>query len=129
MACQKNDQEASPEKVLETVSIAAARQTAVPTSGSDLKVELLSVNDSRCPSNAVCITAGTALLKFSVNDQDEKTEVSLNFSDVDKSANTVAFKLNGAAYELSVTEVFPYPNSSKSPQLEEYKVQVSIKRK
>ncbi len=127
LACQKNEDATIPQAPIETVSIGAARETAVATNNTELKVTLLTVNDSRCPVNANCISAGTALLKFAVSDQESKIEVVMNFSSALETANQVDFKLNGTSYRMSVTEVLPYPDTSKSPSLNDYNIEVGIK--
>ncbi|WP_025761756.1 hypothetical protein [Dyadobacter tibetensis] len=125
-ACDKQEKEAIPETMIEKQAVVALRKTVVSTHNTALKVELLSVNDSRCPMNANCIIAGSAMLKFAISDGTASTEVSLEFSGVESAKNVVGFKLNGKSYKLLVTQVLPYPETSKTPTLEEYKVSVSI---
>ncbi len=128
LGCRNNDTKTIPEELIETVSIGSARETIVPSSGSELNVALLSVNDSRCPINAICITAGTALLKFKVSDKNNEIDVMVSFSNVKEASNQVDFKLNGTVYRMTVTELLPFTDTSKTPTINDYTVQVGIKK-
>jgi hypothetical protein len=127
MACDKKE-DANPQPELNSISVPYRQMTSIPTSGSDLKVELKEVNDSRCPINADCISAGSAKLTLTVSDASNQVDVSMDFKGEPKS-NTQAFTLSGVNYVLSVSEVLPYPEIFKTPRLEDYKIGVSIERK
>ena len=125
--CDQKENDAAPEVQKVTTEVAYAKLASVKTSAGDLKVELLSVNDSRCPSNVVCVWAGVADVKFSISDSNDKTDVAVTFAGADKDASQ-AFKLGSQNYLISVTQVLPYPETSKSPELEDYKINVSIEK-
>jgi hypothetical protein len=127
MACTKNEV-AAPQDQLETTSVPYRQLTTVPTTGNDLKVDLREVADSRCPKNVVCIQMGDAKVKFNVSDGQNATDVSVTFKG-DKRSDFQTFTLSGQNYVLSVSEVLPYPETSQSPKLEDYKVSVSIEKK
>lgn len=129
MACDEKQQNVNPQSETLKTSVVPYRQlTTVSASGADLKVDLQEVSDSRCPANVVCITMGSAQLKFIVSDATSKTDVNVTFG-IDPKANGQTFKLNGQTYELKVSEVLPYPETSQSPKLEDYKVSLSIEKK
>jgi hypothetical protein len=126
ISCEKKD-DASPQPDLNAISLSYQKATTVRTSGTDLKVELKEVNDSRCPINANCVSMGSAKLVFSISDASNQVNVDFEFKGDSK--NEQVFKLGGTAYVLRVTEVLPYPELPKSPKLEDYKIAVSIEKK
>ncbi|WP_439557892.1 hypothetical protein [Dyadobacter sp.] len=126
-ACTKNEVAAPQEKAATTI-VPYRQLTTVPTTGDDLKVDLREVTDSRCPKNVVCIQMGDAKVKFNVSDGKNATDVDLAFKG-DKRTDFQTFTLSGQNYVLSVNEVLPYPETSQSPKLEDYKVNVSIEKK
>jgi hypothetical protein len=95
---------------------------------ADLKVDLTEVADSRCPLNAVCVWAGSAKLKFNISDGKNETKVDVEFKG-DKSKDFQEFSLGGQSYIIHVREVTPYPNTSESPKLEDYKVNITVEKK
>ena len=128
LACNPKD-EAIPQIESETTIVSAKTQSELKSAGEDLKVQLISVEDSRCPLNANCIWVGSANLKFKVSDGDADMEVHVVFSADKKISGTQEFKLDGQTYVLAVAEVLPYPETSKTPTLEDYQVKVSVEKK
>lgn len=126
ISCEKKE-DAAPQSDLKATSLTYQKATTVRTSGSDLKVELKDVNDSRCPMNANCVSMGSAKLELSISDASNQVNVSFEFKGDSK--NEQVFKLGGTEYILTVTEVLPYPELPKSPKLEDYKIAVSIEKK
>jgi len=126
ISCDKKE-DAAPQADLNPISLSSEKAATVRASGSDLKVELKEVNDSRCPINANCVSMGSAKLVFSISDA--SNQVNVNFEFKGGSKNEQVFKLGGTEYVLTVTEVLPYPELPKSPKLEEYKIAVSIEKK
>jgi len=129
MACDEKQHNINPKSETLKTSVVPYRQlTTVPVSDADLKVDLQEIADSRCPMNAVCITMGSAQLKFIVSDATSQTDVNVTFSGDGKTSGQT-FKLNGQTYELKVSEVLPYPVTTQSPELDDYKVSLSIEKK
>ena len=124
IACDKT-QDATPAVKLETTIISSAKISA----GEDLKTQLLEVNDSRCPINADCITAGAADLKINISDAANQVDVAVLFSSANKNSGSQEFKLSGQNYILTVSEVLPYPEIDKPTKLEDFKVNVTISKK
>nr|WP_295925141.1 hypothetical protein [uncultured Dyadobacter sp.] len=127
VACDKKEA-SEPQPELHSISVPYRQTTSVPTSGKDLKVVLKEITDSRCPINADCITIGSAQLVLTVADASNQVDVTLEFKG-DSKANEKSFVLSGSEYVLKVSEVLPYPELSKTPQLEDYKIGVSIEKK
>jgi hypothetical protein len=125
-ACNKD--EAEPEIKFDSApsSVAYRQEKVVNASGSDLNVNLKEIVDSRCPSNVVCVTMGAAELTFEISNSIDNVVVSASFSADQKKSPIHTFTLAKQNYALKVTEVLPYPETSKYPTLEEYKVGLSI---
>ncbi|MEO6287833.1 MAG: hypothetical protein ABIN80_17505 [Dyadobacter sp.] len=127
VACDQK-QDATPQVELKTTSVPYRQMTTVAASGSDLKVDLQEITDSRCPKNAVCIQMGSAVMKFNVSDASSQTDVNVTYKG-DRKTDYQTFTLSGQTYLLKVSEVLPYPETTQSPKLEDYKVNVTIEKK
>jgi hypothetical protein len=106
--------------------VAYRQSTVVSASGNDLTVNLKELADSRCPSNANCITMGSAELTLAITDGTENALVQSSFSGNGQNSVVQKFSLGSKSYALKITEVLPYPETSKKPVLEDYKIGVSI---
>ncbi len=126
ISCDKKDS-STPQPELNSISVSYQKATTVRTSGSDLKVELKEVTDSRCPINADCISAGSAKLVLAVSEASNQVNVNVEFAGGTKSVQE--FKLGDTAYVLTVSEVLPFPQVQVTPKLEEYKIALSIEKK
>jgi hypothetical protein len=126
LAACSDRKEAAPQPEPESSLVTAKQKAAVRTSGSELKVELLKVTDSRCPINALCITAGDAELTFNITDGSQAAVVVMHFQGGDLKKDSKEFKLGKVNYMLIVKEVLPYPTTESKTPLEEYTVNVSI---
>ncbi|MCF2496900.1 hypothetical protein [Dyadobacter chenhuakuii] len=132
MACDEK-QNATPQPEPQSTSVPYRKQTKIAASGAgasgaDLKVDLREVNDSRCPKDVVCIQMGSARIKLNVSDATNSTEVNVDFKG-DAKADSQAFTLSGQNYMLTVSELQPYPVSTQTPKIEDYKVNVTIEKK
>jgi hypothetical protein len=84
---------------------------------NDLKFSITEINDSRCPSNANCNWQGAAEVKIQVTSPFKGT-VTLN------TFNNRTDTLNSYSFEL--IEVTPYPISTETIELKDYKVNLKI---
>jgi hypothetical protein len=123
-----NKDEAEPEIRFDSApsSVAYRQEKVVNASGNDLNINLQEIVDSRCPSNVVCVTMGSAELTFEISNSIDNVVVRASFSADQKKSEIHTFTLAKQNYALKVTEVLPYPETSKTPTLSEYKVGVSI---
>jgi hypothetical protein len=128
VACSKKEA-AQPEAMAKLEGLAYRQETSVKISGHDLRVDLNEVLDSRCPMNANCVWAGKVELKFVISDGTYKEDVEIVFGDGEKNSGQATFSLGGQLYELKVSEVLPYPETEKYPNLEDYKVKLTIEKK
>ncbi|MEO5818628.1 MAG: hypothetical protein ABIT20_25390 [Gemmatimonadaceae bacterium] len=79
-------------------------ETANVTPGS-VRVQLTGINDSRCPSDVVCIQAGDAMIVLALNGGGADRIDTLYLMKSPKSVNY-------GGYRLEAVDVQPYPRSS-----------------
>ena len=125
LACS-DKKDAVPHTASESALVTTKQKAAVRTSGSELKVQLVDVTDSRCPVNAMCVTAGSARLKFNISDNTKAADVSVNFQGGNLKKDSREFILGNTTYVLTVKEVLPYPVATVKTPLEDFEVSVSI---
>lgn len=118
----------TPEVQDQTVNVSYRTSTSVSIPGQALIVNVLEVNDSRCPINANCVQAGSADLQLSISDGTNKAAVDVSFQKDNKASGHQTFKLGGQTYSLVVHDVSPYPETTTKPKPEEYKVNLSIEK-
>ncbi|GAA4404057.1 hypothetical protein GCM10023187_20790 [Nibrella viscosa] len=82
--------------------------------GNDVTVSINDIKDSRCPSNANCIWYGNATVSVTLAKGTEQAKATLclgacsqNGGIKDNDVTTV--KLGGATYQVTLSEVKPYP--------------------
>ena len=75
------------------------------------------INDSRCPSDVVCIWAGKADVKIEV---ESPVKGAIILSTYDNQVDTVG------NFSFEIIDVLPYPISTKTIQLEDYNVTLKI---
>lgn len=82
-----------------------------------LNITLQSVNDSRCPINALCISAGNARIKLRMSDNSGAevfSELCLGFCDTrNNTEDSAIIRLNNNSYTIVLKEVNPYPEAGK----------------
>lgn len=84
---------------------------------NSLSFRITEINDSRCPSDVVCVWQGKADVTIEV-DSPLKGTITLNTFD------NLTDTLGNYSFELK--EVLPYPISTKTIDLEEYSVTLKI---
>jgi hypothetical protein len=84
---------------------------------NSVKFRITEINDSRCPSDVVCIWEGKADVKIQVESPVSGT---ITLSTYDNPVDTVG------NYSFKLIEVLPYPISSKTIKLDEYNVTLKI---
>lgn len=95
----------------ETTAIAGADQQVVYISeGSPFSVEVISIEDSRCPSDVVCVWAGEVRVTFSISETDQPIDLYLVMGSPCK-ACSYKFVFEGRLYALKLEDVTPYPTS------------------
>ena len=75
------------------------------------------INDSRCPSDVVCIWEGKADVKIKV---ESPVSGSITLSTYDNPVDTVG------NFSFEIIDVLPYPISTKTIQLKDYNVTLKI---
>ncbi|WP_128548639.1 hypothetical protein [Larkinella soli] len=113
----------TPASVVEVPYHKSARVT-----GTSLDVRIAAVDDSRCPINARCITAGFVTVTFGISDGSNNQDVKVELpASADKPVEK-SFQLGGQTYEISLVEVSPEPEAGKPITLEDYKVRFSVEK-
>jgi len=83
--------------------------------GMQLKVE--SINDSRCPSNAFCVSAGNAIVKIKMTDNSgtfAESELCLGACGAKiNRQDTTTIKINNIRYSVILEKVIPDPVAGK----------------
>ena len=82
-----------------------------------VKLTITEINDSRCPSDVVCVWQGEALVKIKVETSEINT---IELSTFDNPKDTVD------SFSIELVQVSPYPISTKSIDLEDYTVKLKI---
>jgi hypothetical protein len=88
--------------------------TTLPVSGS-VHATLTELNDSRCPSNATCIWAGTIAAKVELTDGTTTQTLRLGY-EKPYGADSVAVVLASQRYWLRLLDAKPYPTTTNGSQ-------------
>ena len=92
-----------------------------------LFVEMTSIEDTRCPEGAVCITGGAAKIALKLSNgqksQDSEMCIGTDCSYLDRHSNavpidTVTFNLDNNIYSLIFEEATPYPKADGNKKIE-----------
>ena len=86
-------------------------------SGSLLKFKISEVNDSRCPSDVICIWQGEATIKIQL---ESPVKADIELSTYHHPTDTVG------NYTFELTGVSPYPISTKEIEFKDYRISLLI---
>jgi hypothetical protein len=90
----------------------------VQLAGTGVRLTFLEVvNDSRCPVDVVCVTAGDAEVRLSVVGEGEDRTVSLHITEEPRSATI-------GAVRLELTGLVPSPRSTVTIRPQEYRATI-----
>jgi hypothetical protein len=129
--CQRDEvlpQEAEPGKAFTLKQGERLQLNADGNTRLGLQVE--EVSDSRCPEDVVCVWYGNAVVKLKVYSSSGKSQV-LTFCIGDcrpeptRGKHTVTAEVGGQAYEITLLEVLPYPNSTDQQPAKQVKLLVN----
>jgi hypothetical protein len=90
-------------KINETINL--------PGSNTGLQLKVESINDSRCPANAFCISLGNAIVKIKMTDNTGSftgSELCIGLCST-KFNRQDTIRINNAAYSVTLEAVNPYP--------------------
>jgi len=91
------------------------------SSENTLKFSIIEINDSRCPSDVVCVWAGKADVKIKV---ESPVSGNLILSTIINGMDTNMDTLGNYSFQL--IDVSPYPVSTEEIKLEDYNVTLKI---
>ena len=80
------------------------------------------VTDSRCPSDVVCVWAGTAIIELGTCDI-EGGAIELEIY------KPVEYSINDQKYYIELTALSPYPSVAHPTNVNDYKATITIKKK
>jgi hypothetical protein len=110
LACKKDD--ANPTQNFELVY---HKPTTIAASGP-VQATLTTINDSRCPSDLVCITGGTVAVTVTFTNAGPDQTARLGY-DRSYTRDSVLVTLNRQAYWLRLLAVNPYPSTTNASQV------------
>jgi len=84
-----------------------------------LNFSIIEINDSRCPSDVICVWEGKADVKIDVMSPIRGSVMLSTYNHLKDTLGNYSFELK---------EVTPYPNSTKTIKLEEYNVTLKIEK-
>lgn len=86
---------------------------------NSLQFNIIEINDSRCPSDVICIWQGEAIIKINI----EKPHSGLvELSTYDNLIDTIG------AFSFQLIDVSPYPISTQSLEQDDYNVVLKIEK-
>lgn len=92
---------------------------AFVSADNSLKFTITEINDSRCPSDVVCIWQGEAVVKIKVESPLAGTLELSTFHNPGDTLGTYIFQL---------VEVTPYPVSTETIELNEYNIKLKVEK-
>lgn len=109
LGCDKNEPIQYVELLKET-TLKEGHTLTVLDQVRSFEIFFKNVNDSRCPINANCISAGNVTTTFVINDKEELMLCLGQCSaDTFQQVDSAVFRVNGGKYYLKLTDVSPYP--------------------
>lgn len=108
----------------EKVVVATAKSARLK---QDVVLTVDKIEDSRCPANAVCVWYGSAKVLLTLKKDSEQRTAELCLGQCDqkmKDRDVTTVTLGGRAYEVTLTEVRPFPGTTPTPQQPEAVIEV-----
>lgn len=101
----------------ESTAIAGVEQQVVYIAeGDPFSIEVISIRDSRCPSDVVCVWAGVAQVTFSITGIGHPIDLYFGMGS-DPETSSYAFVFGGRSYELTLEDVTPYPTRKNTDSI------------
>ncbi|GAB3553347.1 hypothetical protein [Spirosoma fluminis] len=122
VGCQQTTQNAAQPS--ESVVVGIKQSARI---GQSVSVQVDTIQDSRCPANAICIRAGNADVSFTLTDGTNRQSGSLCLGECkpgpkDKDSTTV--QLGTDRYLVLLSEVRPYPGTDPANTRQEAVIKV-----
>lgn len=123
-ACRKSDD--ATNDLSGTYEINLQQTVVLPKDGKKATLTFVDFNDSRCPINANCVTAGSVIATFLFRDGLIKETFKLCLGDCTEKEKIVTS--NGIKYSLSLIDLTPYPQTSALVLTRPVQIAVLVKR-
>jgi len=105
--------------VREDFTIGAGEKINLHATETNLIVETVAISESRCPSDVVCITAGSYGADLKISDNQDSVMISLCNGDCGgkfTAIDTVSFTLQSHNYKIILKNLLPYPSTSNQDE-------------
>ena len=121
LACASNDIPLTTvEGTLNAESIVREHQEiAYYLSGGELSIEVMSIEEARCPIDAFCVWEGYAKATFKLNVTSETIDLVVppNQPLNESFEDSYTFSFSGSSYRLVMKDVTPYPTRENTKQV------------
>ncbi|SDL94595.1 hypothetical protein SAMN05421813_10416 [Daejeonella rubra] len=128
LSCSKDSMNGSGVAYFDIIfELSIGRTVIFAKDSKELTISMISVNDSRCPINANCVTAGNAIVKLRLSDNSGSevfTELCLGQCE-NSGSDTKQITLSNISYSITIRKVEPYP---KINDTQEKKVLFSVSK-
>jgi hypothetical protein len=118
-ACKKDNKPADIQGGNPSPLTVKVNESARLTQNVTINVDAIA--DSRCPATAICIWQGNAKVKFTLKDELSSQSGELCIGQCDQQAknqDSVTLQLGSKTYEITLTEVRPYPGTDENASTE-----------
>ena len=115
IACQKQVLNNPTVSFGTKINVELNDSAVIGVTGNLIKVNVEQVNDSRCPSDVTCITAGDAMVSLKIiDDKNNQASFDLYYGQKSKfKSDTLAFSVNQKNYKMILSNVSPYPATNQ----------------
>jgi hypothetical protein len=115
IACEKDQLNNTTADFGSKIKIELNGKATIGQNGNYLIVKLEQVDDSRCPSDVNCITAGDAMVRINVVDiRDNQASFDLFYGQKSSfKPDTLAFSIDQKNYKMILSNVLPYPATNQ----------------
>ena len=92
--------------------VKAKKNQLLKINNSELIIKTEEINESRCPSDAICIRYGEAQAQFKISNQSAEKTIKLCIGECFGEPKTYEeFELGQNRYTIELTEIGPYPST------------------
>jgi hypothetical protein len=113
--CSKKDSD-QVAALNQAIKLQNKQRTTVKAVGTDVQLTVISISDSRCPTDVTCVWQGEAAAEVELRDATGAVQnATLCLGDCTGKNDSAAVVLDAVPYWLRLTAVDPYPSSTIKP--------------
>ncbi|GAB3324964.1 hypothetical protein GCM10027299_22600 [Larkinella ripae] len=127
VGCERDNQVVTPTEENKPVTV-KVNQSARIKQNVSLNVD--SITDSRCPANALCVWLGNAQVKFTLKNDTQAQSGELCIGQCgqqQKNRDAITVLLGSESYEVTLSDVQPYPGTKPDGTPQEAVITVNQK--